>query len=85
MGNQVSSSPTPSQDYQEGIYRGAVAAAAAANMENHGPPQKLQRPNYNKPIISSNEAVRIYGGISLQEKRLLVASKLVTKSTDFGH
>ncbi|VVA40451.1 Hypothetical predicted protein, partial [Prunus dulcis] len=63
MGNQVSSSPTPSQDYQEGIYRGAVAAAAAANMENHGPPQKLQRPNYNKPIISSNEALRIYGGI----------------------
>ncbi|CAB4262636.1 unnamed protein product [Prunus armeniaca] len=67
MGNQVSSSPTPSHDYQEGRYGGAVAAAAAANMENHGAPQKLQRPNYNKPVISSDEAVRIYGGICVTE------------------
>ncbi|PQQ08087.1 hypothetical protein Pyn_35938 [Prunus yedoensis var. nudiflora] len=68
MGNQVSSAPTPSHDYQEGRYGGAaVAAAAAANMENHGAPQKLQRPNFHKSVISSDEAVRIYGGICVTE------------------
>ncbi|KAL6293102.1 hypothetical protein ACE6H2_001244 [Prunus campanulata] len=66
MGNQVSSSPapTPSHDYQEGRYGGA---AAAASMENHGAPHKLQKPNYNKPVINSDEAVRIYGGICVTE------------------
>ncbi|VVA35680.1 Hypothetical predicted protein, partial [Prunus dulcis] len=65
MGNQVSSSPapTPSHDYQEG--RNGVVEAA--NKENHGAPQKLQRSNYSKLVISSDEAVRIYGGMCVTE------------------
>ncbi|CAL2226912.1 unnamed protein product [Prunus armeniaca] len=54
MGNQVSSSPAPEK---QGDRYGAPVVAT--NMENHGVPEKLQRP-YNNSVISSDEAVRIY-------------------------
>ncbi|KAM1742315.1 hypothetical protein ACFX12_012328 [Malus domestica] len=47
-------------------YQGYPRRATAANMENHGPPQNLQRPNYNK-LINSDEAARLYGGIYIKE------------------
>ncbi|KAL6293105.1 hypothetical protein ACE6H2_001247 [Prunus campanulata] len=58
MGNQASSSPppTPSHSYQGDRYGAAVVAT---DMENHGAPQKLQRP-YNNHVISSDK-VRICG------------------------
>ncbi|TQD76169.1 hypothetical protein C1H46_038310 [Malus baccata] len=66
MGSQVSSprpnTPLPTSDHDYQGYRGQVTAA---NMENrHGAPQNLQRPT--KPI-NSDEAARIYGGISVTE------------------
>ncbi|KAB2599350.1 LRR receptor-like serine/threonine-protein kinase FLS2 [Pyrus ussuriensis x Pyrus communis] len=47
--------------------QGYPRLATAANMENHGPRQNLQRPNNYNKLINSDEAARIFGGITVTE------------------